>query len=151
MTSKLSGKDSRPYTMGSTCGAWVKELNTLFKLKGGRKTGENPDEWMRKAITTTRGIMDNLGDINLSILAAYLITVDIGEDLTATITQTYRQPKWPSLDTKHPIKEKGECFLVRPNCTSWLERTEPREDQSLQEEEGRKVTMTIWLATTTNL
>jgi hypothetical protein len=49
----------------STCGTWVKELNTLFKLKGGRKTGENPDEWMRKVITTTRSIKDNLGNIDL--------------------------------------------------------------------------------------
>ena len=62
----------------STCGTWVKELNALFKLKGARKTGENPDEWMRKIITTGRGIVDNLGDIDINILLAYLLTVDLG-------------------------------------------------------------------------
>src|SRR6266516_3437072 len=49
----------------STCRTWVKELNTLIKLKGGRKTGEDPDEWMRKVITTGRSIVDNLGDLKM--------------------------------------------------------------------------------------
>jgi hypothetical protein len=182
----------------STCGTWVKELNTLFKLKGGRKAGENPDEWMRKVVTTTRSIRDNLGEINLDILAAYLLTVDLGEDLTATTTETYRQPKWPSVDsirtsiseeyqsklnagktkptasarpasgedpelnltlanrkrkgthlsppndgkkkgregwpkcptcdTQHPIKEKGDCYLARPETApaAWREKNQDR-------------------------
>jgi hypothetical protein len=45
---------------------------------------------MRKTITTGRNIVDNLGDINMDILLAYLLTVDLGEDLTATTTETYR-------------------------------------------------------------
>jgi len=77
----------------STCGTWVKELNVLFKLKGGRKTGENPDEWMRKMITTGRSIVDNLGEINMDILLGYLLTVDLGEDLTATTTEIYKQSR----------------------------------------------------------
>jgi hypothetical protein len=83
----------------STCGTWVKELNALFNLKGARKTGEDPDEWMRKIITTGRGIVDNFGDIDINILLAYLLTVDLREDLTATITETYRQLKWPTVDS----------------------------------------------------
>jgi len=96
----------------STCGTWVKELNALFKLKGGRKTGENPDEWMRKIITTGRGIVDNLGDIKMDILLAYLLTVDLGEDLTATTTETYRQPKWPTVDSiRTSISEEYQSKL----------------------------------------
>jgi hypothetical protein len=96
----------------STCGTWVKELNALFKLKGGRKTGENPDEWMRKVITTGRGIVDNLGDLNMNILLAYILTVDLGEDLTATTTETYRQPKWPTVDSiRTSISEEYQSKL----------------------------------------
>jgi hypothetical protein len=84
----------------STCGTWVKELNALFKLKGGRKTGEDPDEWTRKIITTGRGIVDNLGDINMDIL------------LTATTTETYRQPKWPTVDSiRTSISEEYQSKL----------------------------------------
>src|SRR5436305_222650 len=107
----------------STCGTWVKELNTLFKLKGGRKAGENPDEWMRKVVTTTRSIRDNLGEINLDILAAYLLTVDLGEDLTATTTETYRQSKWPSVDSiRTSISEEFQSKLnagkTRPTASA---------------------------------
>jgi hypothetical protein len=45
---------------------------------------------MRKMIITGRSIVDNLGDINMNILLVYLLTVDLGEDFTATITETYR-------------------------------------------------------------
>ncbi len=65
----------------STCGTWVKELNTMVKLIGGRKPGENPDEWMRKVITTARSIKDNLGDLNMDIFMAYILTVNLGDDL----------------------------------------------------------------------
>ena len=96
----------------STYGTWVKELNALFKLKGGRRTDENPDEWMRKIITTGRGIVDNLGDINMDILLAYLLTVDLGEDLTVTTTETYRQPKWPTIDSiRTSISEEYQSKL----------------------------------------
>jgi hypothetical protein len=176
----------------STCGTWVKELNTLIKLKGGRKTGEDPDEWMRKVITTGRSIVDNLGDLKMDIFLAYLPT------------ETYRQPTWPTVDsirtsiseeyqsklnagktkptasarpntedpklnlthtsqkrkgprlssahkkqdshnheekkghqewptcpicnTKDPIKENGDCFLVRPETAppGWRERNQDR-------------------------
>jgi hypothetical protein len=102
----------------STCGTWVKELNALLKLKAGRKTGKNPDEWMRKIITTGRSIVDNLGDINMDILLAYLLTVDLGEDLTATTTETYRQSKWPTVDSiRTSISEEYQSKLNtgRPN------------------------------------
>jgi hypothetical protein len=96
----------------STCETWVQELNALFKFKGGRRTGENPDEWMRKVITTGRRIVDNLGDINLDILAAYLLTVDLEEDFPATITEIYRQPKWPTVDSiRKSISEEYQAKL----------------------------------------
>ncbi len=96
----------------STCGTWVKELNALFKLKGGRKTGENPDEWMRKMITTGRGIVDNLGNIDMDILLAYLLTFDLGEDLTTTTTETYRQSTWPTVDSiRTSISEEYQSKL----------------------------------------
>ena len=68
----------------------MKKLNVLFKLKEERKTGENPDEWIRKMITTGRSIVDNLREINIDILLGYLLTVDLGEDLTATTTEIYK-------------------------------------------------------------
>jgi hypothetical protein len=46
---------------------------------------------MRKVITIGKSIRNNLGDINMNILLAYILTVDLGEDLTATTTETYRQ------------------------------------------------------------
>ena len=96
----------------STCGTWVKELNTLFKLKGARKPGENPDEWMRKVITTTRNARDNLGELSWDTLAAYMLTVDLGDDLTATTTETYRQSKWPSIDNiRTSISEEFQSKL----------------------------------------
>jgi hypothetical protein len=42
----------------------VKELNTLFKLKGGRKTGKNLNEWIKKVIIIVRSSKDNLGELN---------------------------------------------------------------------------------------
>jgi hypothetical protein len=45
---------------------------------------------MRKIIITGRGIVDNLGDININILLAYLLIVDLDKDLTATTTEIYR-------------------------------------------------------------
>ncbi len=77
----------------STCGIWVKELNALFKLKEARKTGENSNERMKKLVTTGRNIVNNLENINMDILLAYILIIDLGEDLITTITETYRQPK----------------------------------------------------------
>jgi hypothetical protein len=106
-----------------TCETWVKELNALFKLKGGRKTGENPDEWMRKVITTGRRIVNNLGDINMDIFLAYLLTVDLGEDLTATTAETYRQLKWPTVDSiRTSISEEYRAKLnagkIKPTASA---------------------------------
>jgi hypothetical protein len=67
---------------------------------------------MRKIIITGRRIVDNLGDINMDILLAYLLTVDLGEDLTATTTEIYRQPKWPTVDSiRMSISEEYQCKL----------------------------------------
>ena len=67
---------------------------------------------MRKIITTGRGIVDNLGDINIDILLAYLLTVDLGEDLTVTTTETYRQSKWPTIDSiRTSISEEYQSKL----------------------------------------
>jgi hypothetical protein len=115
----------------STCGTWVKELNTLFKLKGTRKTGENPDEWMRKVITTGRGIRDNLGDINIDILLSYILTVDLGEDLTTTTTETYRQSKWPTVDSiRTSISEEYQSKLnagkTKPTASARPDNEDPK-------------------------
>jgi hypothetical protein len=127
----------------STCGTWVKELNTLFKLKGGRKVGENPDEWMRKVVTTTRSIRDNLGEINLDILAAYLLTVDLGEDLTATTTETYRQSKWPSVDSiRTSISEEFQSKLnagkTKPTASARPDNEDPKLNLTIPSSTGRK-------------
>jgi hypothetical protein len=45
---------------------------------------------MRKVITTIKSIKDNLRDINLNILAVYILTVDLGDNLITTTTETYR-------------------------------------------------------------
>ena len=83
----------------STVGTWVKELNALLKLKGARKPRENPDEWMRKVIAIARSIKDNLGDLSMDILIAYILIVDLGDDITTTTTETYKQPKWPTVES----------------------------------------------------
>jgi hypothetical protein len=43
--------------------------------------------------------VDNLGDINMDILLAYLLIVDLDKNLMATTTETYRQLKWPTVDS----------------------------------------------------
>jgi len=127
----------------STCGTWVKELNALFKLKGGRRTGEDPDEWMRKIITTGRGIVDNLGDINMDILLAYLLTVDLGEDITATTTETYRQPKWPTVDSiRTSISEEYQSKLnagkTKPTASARPDNEDPKLNLTTPSSTGRK-------------
>jgi hypothetical protein len=55
---------------------------------------------------------DNLGDIDMDILLAYLLTVDLGEDLTATTTETYRQSEWPTVDSiRTSISEEYQSKL----------------------------------------
>jgi hypothetical protein len=127
----------------STCGTWVKELNTLFKLKGGRKAGENPDEWMRKVVTTTRSIRDNLGEINLDILAGYLLTVDLGDDITTTTTETYRQSEWPSVDSiRTSISEEYQSKLnagkTKPTASARPDNEDPKLNLTIPSSTGRK-------------
>jgi len=115
----------------STCGTWVKELNALVKLIGGRKAGENPDEWMRKVITTGRNIKDNLGDINMDIFMAYILTVNLGDDLTATTTETYRQSEWPSVDSiRTSISEEFQSKLnagkTKPTVSARPDNDDPK-------------------------
>ena len=117
--------------MESTCGTWVKELNALVKLIGGRKAGENPDEWMRKVITTGRNIKDNLGDINMDIFMAYILTVNLGDDLTATTTETYRQSEWPSVDSiRTSISEEFQSKLnagkTKPTVSARPDNDDPK-------------------------
>jgi hypothetical protein len=82
----------------STVGTWVRELNAITKLRGSRKEGENPDDWIRKVKLRIQSAEENLGELSFKILGAYIISVDLGSDITTTITETYRQRQWPSLD-----------------------------------------------------
>jgi hypothetical protein len=54
---------------------------------------------MRKVIAITRSIKDNLRDLSIDILIAYILTVDLRDDITTTTTETYRQPKWPTVES----------------------------------------------------
>jgi hypothetical protein len=45
---------------------------------------------MRKVIITVRSIKDNLRDIDLDILAAYILTINLGDNLITITTETYR-------------------------------------------------------------
>jgi hypothetical protein len=86
---------------------------------------------MRKMITTGRSIVDNLGDINMSILLAYLLTVDLGEDLTATTTETYRQSKWPTVDSiRTSISEEYQSKLnagkTKPTASARPDNENPK-------------------------
>lgn len=40
-----------------------------------------------------RSIKDNLGDLSIDIFTAYILTVDLEDDITMTTTKTYRQAK----------------------------------------------------------
>ena len=96
----------------STVGTWVKELNALLKLKGARKVGENPDDWMRRVISRIRSAKENLGELSFDILGGYIMSVDLGDDITATTTESYRQTKWPSLETlRRSISEEYQSRL----------------------------------------
>lgn len=98
---------------------------------------------MRKVITTTRSIRDNLGEINLDILAAYLLTVDLGEDLTATTTETYRQSKWPSVDSiRTSISEEYQSKLnagkTKPTASARPDNEDPKLNLTTPSSTGRK-------------
>jgi hypothetical protein len=129
----------------STCGTWVKELNTMVKLIGGRKEGENPDEWMRKVITTGRSIRDNLGDLNIDIFMAYILTVNLGDDLTATTTETYRQSKWPTVDSiRTSISEEYQSKLnagkTKPTAAARPNNNDPKLNLTTSSSRKRKGT-----------
>jgi hypothetical protein len=76
--------------VGTTCRNWVTELNAMVKLIGTRKIGEDPNEWMRKVLTTGKLAKKNLGELSWDILMAYMLTVNLSDDLTATTTETHR-------------------------------------------------------------
>jgi hypothetical protein len=115
----------------ATCGTWVKELNALVKLIGARKPGENPDEWLRKLVKTGRNIKENLGELTIDIFLAYAMTVNLGDDLTATTTETYRQSKWPSVDSiRTSISEEYQSKLnagkTKPTATARPDNEDPK-------------------------
>jgi len=82
----------------STVGTWVKEMKTLWKFRGARKEGENPDDWMRKVIAKGRSAKENLGELTWDIFMGFILTVDLGDDLTTTSAETHRLKVWPTLD-----------------------------------------------------
>ena len=96
---KTVWEDLKSLYVGTTCGNWVTELNTMVKLIGARKIGEDPNEWMRKVLTTGKLAKKNLGELSWDIFMAYVLTVNLGDDLTATTTETHRQSSWPSVDS----------------------------------------------------
>ena len=111
-TSKTFGVRLKDLYVESTVGTWVKELNALLKLKGARKVGENPDDWMRRVISRIRSEKENLGELSFDILGGYIMSVDLGDDITATTTESYRQTKWPSLETlRRSISEEYQSKL----------------------------------------
>ena len=62
----------------------------MIKLISGRKAGENPNEQLGKVIVTTKNAQENLGDLSWDILIAYVMSINLGEDITATPSETYR-------------------------------------------------------------
>jgi hypothetical protein len=59
-----------------------------------------------------RSIKDNLGDLSMDILTAYILIVDLGDDITTTTTETYRQPKWPTVKSiQRSISEEYQSKL----------------------------------------
>jgi hypothetical protein len=50
-------------------------------------------------IAIARSIKDNLGDLSIDILIAYILTVDLKDNIITTTTKTYRQPKWPTVES----------------------------------------------------
>src|SRR6266516_7769596 len=113
----------------------------MVKLIGGRKPGENPDEWMRKVITTARSIKDNLGDLNMDIFMAYILTVNLGDDLTATTYETYRQSQWPNVDSiRTSISEEYQSKLnagkTKPTAAARPDNEDEAEPHHVSEAEG---------------
>jgi len=96
----------------TTCGIWVQELNNMVKLIGARKTGENPDEWLGRVIATAENGQENLGNLTWDIFAAYVMSIDLGDDITATPSETYRQSEWPSMDSlRNSISQEYQSKL----------------------------------------
>jgi hypothetical protein len=50
-------------------------------------------------IAIARSIKDNLRDLSIDILTAYILIVNLRDDITTTTTKTYRQPKWPTVES----------------------------------------------------
>ena len=80
-------------------GEWVKEIGALLKLRGARKEGENLDEWLRKVVSKAESAKENLGELIWNILAAFILMVDLGDDLTNASSKTHRLAAWPSPET----------------------------------------------------
>jgi hypothetical protein len=96
----------------TTCGIWVQELNNMVKLIGARKTGENPDEWLGRVIATAENGQENLGNLSWDIFAAYVMSINLGDDITATPSETYRQSEWPSMDSlRNSISQEYQSKL----------------------------------------
>jgi len=54
---------------------------------------------MRRVILRIRSAKENLGELSFNILSGYIMSVNLGDDITATTTKSYQQTKWPSLKT----------------------------------------------------
>jgi hypothetical protein len=67
---------------------------------------------MRKVITKGRSAKENLGELTFEILIGYILLVDLGDDITATTTETYRQTKWPTIESlRRSILEEYQSKL----------------------------------------
>ena len=54
---------------------------------------------MRQVISRIRSAKENLGELTFDILMGYILSVDLGDDITATTTETYRQTEWPAVES----------------------------------------------------
>jgi hypothetical protein len=124
----------------STVGTWVRELNAINKLKGARKEGENPDDWMRRVMSRIRSAKENLGELSFEIYGAYVMSVDLGDDITATTTETYRQKEWPSLESlRRSISEEYQSKLNAGKTKPTASGRPSNEDPKLNlTQKGRK-------------
>jgi hypothetical protein len=86
---------------------------------------------MRKVVSRIRSAKENLGELSFDIFCAYIMSVDLGDDITDTTTESYRQAKWPSLESlRRSISEEHQSKLnagkTRPTASGRPSNEDPK-------------------------
>ena len=80
-------------------------------------------------------------ELNMDIFMAYILTVNLGDDLTATTYETYRQSQWPNVDSiRTSISEEYQSKLnagkTKPTAAARPDNEDEAEPHHVSEAEG---------------